>query len=426
MKKKILKLLQIFLAKCAKFYIYRTKPKVIWITWSVGKTSCRMIVSGVLKKYLPEKRIYTSEKNFNSELGLVFSVFQIGDYTPWIWNLLKLSIKIFFASIIRQKKYDILILEYWIDHPGDMDFLLGICKPDFSIFTKLDKVHSVYFNTPNGIWDEKLKLLQNTKQKSFLNPLDEFCVKIFDNIKWEKEYFSEIIDYKLEKNKNILKSSFKYESKNFTTNLIGKENIDYIWVGFQILKEFWGKPLVNDFIELDIQGWRMSIFQWIKESILIDSTYNAAPESMKKMIENTFSIRNQLFENYKVILVLWEMRELWDDILWQEHRRLFEYSKNADVILLIWDKMNYLYEEIKRSDYKWFYKFYIKSRDAGSELKKYLEQSKEKHIILFKWSQNTIFTEEALKEVLLNENDKKKLVRQSSDWIMKKEKFFNE
>jgi hypothetical protein len=66
----------------------------------------------VLKKYLPEKRVYTSEKNFNSELGLVFSIFQIRDYIPGILNLLKLSFIILLASFFRGKKYDILVLEY--------------------------------------------------------------------------------------------------------------------------------------------------------------------------------------------------------------------------------------------------------------------------------------------------------------------------
>lgn len=425
MKKKILILLQTFLGKCAKFYLYRTKPEVIGITWSVGKTSCRMIVSWVLKKYLPEKRIYTSEKNFNSELWLVFSIFKIPDYAPWIWNLLKLSIKIFFASIFRWKKYDILVLEYGIDHPWDMDFLLSICKPEYSIFTKLDKTHSIYFETSNGIWDEKIKLLQNTKKKVFLNPLDEFCKKIFNKISWEKEYFSEINDYKLQKKESIIESIFEYNKNIFSTNLIGKENIDYIGVAFQILKEFGWNPIINDFIELDIQKWRISIFQWIKGSILIDSTYNASPESMKKMIENIFYIRNQLFQNYKIILVLWEMRELGEDIVWIEHKKLLEYSKPADAIFMIGEKMHYLDEELRKINYKWFFKIYLKSVDAGKELKKYIELTDEKYIILFKGSQNTIFTEEALKKVLLNQNDKQKLVRQSVDWMKKKEIFFN-
>lgn len=424
MKKKLLTLLQIFLAKCAKFYLYRTKPKVIGITGSVGKTSCRMIVTGVLKKYLPNKKIYTSEKNFNSELWLVFTIFQVKTFSPSIKELLFLTIKIFIASLFRWKKYDILLLEYWIDHPWDMDFLLWISKPDYAIFTKLDKIHSVYFDTQNWIWDEKIKLLQNSKVKSYLNPLEEFCVKIFDELVWNKEYFDEIKNYKLEKTTKTLWSKFEYKNKTFITNLIWKENIDYIWVAFQILNEFWGKEIENDFLELNIQWWRFSIFEGISDSILIDSSYNAGPVSMKKMIENTFSIRDQLFKNYKIILVLWEMRELWDDIIEEEHKKLFKFLNWVEAVFMIGQGMQYLEKELNDNKFEWFHKKYIKSNIAWIELKKYLQKNNEKYIILFKWSQNTIFTEETLKEILFDKKDEQKLVRQSYDWITKKQKFF--
>lgn len=425
MKKKLLFLVQLFLAKCAKFYLYRNKPFVIGITWSVGKTSCRMIVSWVLKKYLKDKTICTSEKNFNSELGLVFSIFQIKNYTPWIKSLLKLSSVIFFASIFRWKKYDILILEYWVDHPWDMDFLLNIVKPDFWIFTKLDKIHSVYFQTENWIWDEKIKLLKNTKKKVFLNPLDDFCNKIFKDISWKKDYFQQVDNYNLIKENDLIQSCFDYKKQKFYTNLIGKENIDYIWLAFQILEEFWEKPKLNDFVELNIQSGRFSVFKWVKNSVLIDSTYNAWPESMKKMIENIFFIKEQLFKEYKIILVLWEMRELWDDIVWDEHKKLAKYITKSDAVYLIWKQMDYLYEELKNDKFDWFYNRFLNSKKTWLELKEYIEKNNEKYIILFKWSQNTIFSEEALKQVLLYENDETKLVRQSKSWMKIKNNFYN-
>jgi UDP-N-acetylmuramyl pentapeptide synthase len=49
------------------------------------------------------------------------------------------------------KIYDIIILEYGIDHPSDMDFLLKIAKPNISIFTKLDLIHLSNFNLPKDI-----------------------------------------------------------------------------------------------------------------------------------------------------------------------------------------------------------------------------------------------------------------------------------
>lgn len=84
MKQKLLKILQKFLAKRTKSYLKKTQPTVIGITGSVGKTTCRKIVTATLREFFPDKKIYTSAKNFNSELGLVFSVFQIEHYTPSI------------------------------------------------------------------------------------------------------------------------------------------------------------------------------------------------------------------------------------------------------------------------------------------------------------------------------------------------------
>jgi UDP-N-acetylmuramoyl-tripeptide--D-alanyl-D-alanine ligase len=82
MKEKILKWIYRFLARCGHRYTKHHKPLVIGITGSVGKTSCRMIIKQVLNRYLGYNKIYTSPKNFNSELGLVFSIFKIESYTP--------------------------------------------------------------------------------------------------------------------------------------------------------------------------------------------------------------------------------------------------------------------------------------------------------------------------------------------------------
>ncbi len=98
MKKSIYHLLLRILRFFTRVYLWRTHPIVIGVTGSVGKTSCREIIAQVLSSetLLPvaKLRVYTSPKNYNSELGLIFSIFQIEDYTPSVKSLLLLSIKI--------------------------------------------------------------------------------------------------------------------------------------------------------------------------------------------------------------------------------------------------------------------------------------------------------------------------------------------
>jgi UDP-N-acetylmuramyl pentapeptide synthase len=84
MKQKLLNIIYKFLKFCAKRYIKKHDPEIIGVTGSVGKTSARMIITQVLDQFLPEQRVSTSPKNFNSELGLVFSIFEITEYTPSI------------------------------------------------------------------------------------------------------------------------------------------------------------------------------------------------------------------------------------------------------------------------------------------------------------------------------------------------------
>ncbi len=412
MKKKILKIIYFILAYFTRLYLSRTKPFIIGITWSVWKTSCRMIVYKILKEYNKEKKIYTSPKNFNSELWLVFSVFKIESFNPWILSLLKIVLKIFYKSFFMKKSYDILLLEYGVDHPWDMDFLLTVAKPDISIFTKLDSIHIENFDSIDWIFNEKLKLIYNTRKKVFLNFNDNYQKNIFDKIKIEKDFYWENdinFSYVLD-NKNI-KSEITILDRRIKTNILWSENFLYIDLWLKILDYLKIHYPKNINIEFKNQWWRFSIFKWINDSVLIDSTYNAWPESMKKMIDNTLSLKEKLFSDYKIIFMIWDMRELWN-FSKEKHIELYNYLKDKWKNISIWKETE-----------KYFWKEVINfksSIDAWIYLKWLLEKNNEKYIVLFKWSQNTIFVEESLKQVLLEKNDIEKLVRQDKFWLAKK------
>ncbi len=415
MKQILLNTLYKVLKVFAKIYLYRTKPFVIWITWSVWKTSCRMIISQILEKYIDEEKIYTSSKNFNSEIGLVLSIFSIEEYTPWIKSLLKLILKLFFKSFFQSKKYDILVLEYWIDKPNDMEFLLSIVKPDISIFTKIDYIHAENF-PDSKVWvlKEKMKLILNSKQKIYMNCSDLELKEEYKKIIIEKKCFYDIEDFKYNLDKNNIFAEFKIGETVLKTNILWSENFTYINLWFSILEYFWIKLKEKEiFLSFKNQYWRFSILEWIKWNILIDSTYNAGPESMKKMIENTLKIKDSL-SIYKVIFILWDMRELWE-ISEKAHKEIWNLLKKQELVLTVWKQMKRYcsFQNFKNSDILWKY------------LLEFLENTDEKYIILFKGSQNTIFLEESIKLVLKNKQDKNKLVRQQSYWMKIKRDFFS-
>lgn len=80
MKQLVVKLL----ARCARQYLRRHTPYLIGITGSVGKTTCRTIMTEVMKQLLPDLRIDTSTKNFNSDIGLCLAIVGIQSYSPTV------------------------------------------------------------------------------------------------------------------------------------------------------------------------------------------------------------------------------------------------------------------------------------------------------------------------------------------------------
>lgn len=72
-----------------------------------------------------------------------------------------------------------------------------------------------------------------------------------------------------------------------------------------------GITLKNDAynFDLELQEGRFTLFQK-SGNIFIDSTYNAAPESMKQVLENVFFLQKHLYSDYHIITVLGDMREL--------------------------------------------------------------------------------------------------------------------
>lgn len=399
-----------------KLYIKKNKPIIIWITWSVWKTSSRTIIYQVFSKLLKDKRVYSSPKNYNSELWIVFSIFKFEKFNYKLNSLFLVYFLFLKELIFSKKEYEVLVLEYWIDFPWDMDFLLKIVKPDYSVLTKLDLIHMANFSSKEELIKEKMKLIENTKKLAYLNYEETKIRDIVKNLKVNYKFYNRRSlsnsEYFLEDGKIF--SRVKMGNNVLETNLLWSDNFAYLELAIMLLENFWVGNIENNFcFDIENQGGRFNLFHWIKDSILVDSTYNAGPESMLKMLENIQNLRNQIFKNYKLLFVIWDMRELWESSNF-EHKKIFKYFNAIWDIISVWINTKENFQE-----HLWNFKY---SRDAWLFLKNYLDNSEEKFLILFKWSQNTIFMEEALKQVLKNEEDRNKLIRQEKYWLeIKKE-----
>lgn len=437
----------------AKKYLKKHKPYIIWINGSVGKTSCRMIVYQTLQQFLPNQKTYSSPKNFNGELWLSLSIFQVEERNPTIFCFIQTFLKLLSKTVFWRKSYDILVLEYGIDHPGEMDFLLQIAKPDMWIFTAIDAVHSEQFGNPDNIAKDEMKMVKNTKEIAFLNIDDVYSVSLIPQIKIDYFTYQTLwIDSKADITfwdeyfkkwewKNVVEVDFdlhiKKQKYEISTNIFGKPHYWYIWVALtiaDILNYKFGNTKSSIIsssslaISYQLQPWRFSIFHWKQDSILVDSTYNSSPKSVRSIIDTVFHLRKNLFPKRKVRLVLGDMRELWD-LTEREHRILAGYvSQMADKLFLVGKSMiEYLSDELNKFwyDKTKVYEF-TSSTKAGQEILSQLKSEKEEIILIFKWSQNTIFLEETVKLLLSNHSDQKYLTRQSDRRLAKKKSMLND
>ncbi len=159
------KLLRQYLAFLARILIKQKKPFVIGVTGTAGKTTVTSFVVQFLQQEFGEDAVEFSRYHYNGEFGLPLTI--IGAKTggknllKWAWVFCVFIKKLF------QKYPRFLVLEYGIDTPKEMDFLLSITVPNVSILTPVLPNHIEQFGDEEAYRNEKLKIL--AAEKNFIH-----------------------------------------------------------------------------------------------------------------------------------------------------------------------------------------------------------------------------------------------------------------
>lgn len=130
-------------------------------------------------------------------------------------------------------------------------------------------------------------------------------------------------------------------------------------------------------------------------------------------------------DDRSVIAIIGDMRELGTEE-YTRHEELWHTLRNIPSIRYIF--VGALCESIilplVTTSEKQFVSFYRDARQAGDEAYAFIQQSTKKVLIFAKGSQNTLYLEEALKKVILPEEEVQ-LVRQDDFYMQKKQMFWN-
>lgn len=291
------KLLQLKLKMFSRMIIKKYQPVVIGITGSIGKTSTKEAINKVLQQKL---RVRTTFKNYNNEIGLPLTI--IGRKSPGRSFLGWLGVFLYacYLLIIKNKKYpEVLILEMGVDHVGDMKYLLEIVPVDIGVVTAVSYSHLEYFGSITNIQKEKQELIENLNPKGL-------AVLNFDN-----QYVKEMAEFSKAKTLSYgLKEGVNFRAQDIVYNFT-KEGYDILGIHFKLnyngsvvpvyMKNVMAETAIYaalaatavaqyfDFNLVEIATalsdftlpkGRMNFLPGIKNTFIIDDTYNSSPEAV--------------------------------------------------------------------------------------------------------------------------------------------------
>lgn len=298
------KIIELILKLLSRLILVKYKPKIIGITGSVGKTSAKEAVWTVLNQ---SYRVRRSIKNYNNELGLPLTI--IGDSAQGRSFVGWLAVFLHALSLIvkRDPAYpEVLVLEMGIDRPGDMDYLLSIALPDISILTAIGTVHAEYFRSKKELAKEKAKLVLNT-------PKEGWAIANSDNQEARQALSrsrARTISYGLEEKADLraveIRYSFESDKANgilnglnfklmhkgravpvFVPNIFSEALVYAILAGAAagLAMEINLLDIARSLRDYSPPKGRMNIIKGIKDTYIIDDTYNSEPQSVRSALK---------------------------------------------------------------------------------------------------------------------------------------------
>ncbi|MBP7058419.1 UDP-N-acetylmuramoyl-tripeptide--D-alanyl-D-alanine ligase, partial [Candidatus Gracilibacteria bacterium] len=403
----------------ARIRLKRLRLFMIGVTGSIGKTSTKEAVSHILTK---RYRVLRNEKSYNTDFGLPLAILEqnsgFTSASKWLSVLAGGMVKAFFGG----RDLQMMVAEMGVDKPGDMDTLLRLIRPQVSVMTNIKPVHlnDQQFKDLDDIFDEKKKLVTTLPEKgiAILNADDPYLASLRGKLVCRQIFYgmSDWADLRVTGIKNDFNGmefgvSYKEQTASGFVPLLGSFQIYVILpaLAVALTQGFELQEAVDALRDFRLPAGRMSVIPGIKESVIIDSSYNASPESVKQALDVLAGSPGRR------IAVLGNMNEL-GEYSEAKHREIGRYAASrADMIFTVGEHAKYMSEEALKAGVK---DFLVKHFDdaiyAGDELRKIL---KEGDIVLVKGSQNKVRLERLVKMVMRDpEKAKDLLVRQDAEW----------
>jgi UDP-N-acetylmuramoyl-tripeptide--D-alanyl-D-alanine ligase len=398
----------------AKIQLNLWKPIVVVITGSSGKTTLLHLIESQIGK----KAKYSHHAN--SSYGIPFDILGLKrkkfTFDEWIFLFLLAPSQAFRTSP-KEKLY---VVEADCDRPGEGKFLATLLNPEITLWINSGLTHSANFDylVKNNCFSTVEKAIA-TEFGYFLRYTQKLAIVNGDNSLIQEQLkkthaLTKVVTKKdlgeYEINENS--TEFIIEDKKYSINYLVPKDVSYSIQMANLLTKSLNLPFDATFKNLIPPPGRSSVLKGIKNTIIIDSTYNSTPDGTKNILE--------MFDEYpskNKWIILGDMIELGHEEE-KEHQKLakiINYMNLAKVILIGPRVSKYTYPELSSSIDE--AEKFIMPKDGLNYILKNINGGE---TILFKGAR---FLEGIIERLLQNKEDVAKLVRREQAWQNRRKNF---
>ena len=430
----MIKFIEKILASLAKKILKKYQPEIIGITGSVGKTSTKEAIFTVLKNKYNAR---ANPGNYNNELGVPLTIIDSKTAGRNFLRWLPVFFKAWKLILKKDKNYpEILVLEMAAAHSGDIKYLINIAPCKVGVVTTVGPSHMEFFKDIKNVIKEKEKIVTHIKNGwAVLNADDDLVMSIQKNTR------AKVLTYGLSKNADVCAQDINYEADgsgvsckiiiNNQQSIINnkKNNADFknvlssgqmssilaaISVG--LIYDIPLAQAVSSLKDFRFPSGRLNLIKGIKNTFIIDDTYNSSPKAVKVALE----VLSRIECAGRRWAVLGDMLEL-GGLTETTHQEVGEWVKQfkVDILICVGEKMTTAAQVAENGELA-LVKEKVICFDNSDEVKKFIQNEiSQGDLILVKGSQG-MRMEKIVKEIMAEpQRAEELLVRQNKKWLRK-------
>ena len=398
------------------------KPMVIAVAGSIGKTGAKTAIATVLSEQMT---VRWQDGNYNdiTSVPLVF----FGQKMPAFWNPFAWLKLLFMTEMQIQGSYpyQVVVVELGSDKPGDMKEFEQYFHADYGVLTAISAEHMENFSDIDAVAKEEMHIaeLVDTVVMDVAAVAKEYSMLLNSPLKvGEGPYDCRITSRPLTNRLQrpvifTLKNGESYELK---TKILGRQGLPALAVSVLLASklELTKAEILSGLEKIVPIAGRMQPLMGQKKSLIIDDTYNASPDAVISALNTLYElpVKNK-------IAILGQMNELGKHS-GQMHENIGKHCDPKQIKLVVTigeDANKFLADTAEKRGCK-----VVRCPSPYHAADVVLPLLNKDTVVLAKGSQNGVFAEEAVKELLANPQDAYKLVRQTQRWLNHKESQFHD